>query len=103
MFWTKVFTTRSEIIVAICDEELLDKEIEFKRTGAKIKVSKHFYGEHSIDDNVALKLLKSSTIGNLIGKKIVELATRHGFISNENVIDIDGTPHAQFVKLEEKR
>ena len=102
MYWTKVFSTRTEIIVSLCDEEILEKVIEFKKTGAKIKVSKHFYGEHLIDENIALKLLNRATIGNIIGKKSVELVQKHGFISKENVINIDGIPHAQFTKLPER-
>jgi hypothetical protein len=34
-----------------------------------------------------------------MGKNIVELASKNGFIVKENVILIDGVPHAQFVKL----
>ncbi len=103
MFWSKIFTTRTEIIVALCDEDMLEKVIEFKKTGAKIKVSKYFYGEHFIDDKIAVKLLSRATIGNVIGKNSVKLAKKHGFISKENIINIDGIPHAQFVKLSEKR
>ena len=103
MYWTKVFATRTEIVVALCDEELLDKVMEFKKTGAKIKVSKYFYGEHLIDEKDVLKLMSRATIGNLMGKNVINLAERHGFISKENIINIDGIPHAQFVKLEEKR
>lgn len=103
MYWTKVFSTKTEIIVALCDEEILDKVIEFKKTNAKIKISKYFYGEHLVDENIVLKLMNRATIGNLFGKNIINFAEKHGFISKENIINIDGIPHAQFVKLEEKR
>jgi len=100
MYWTKIFTTKTEIVVALCDEDLLDKVIEFKKTGAKIKVSKYFYGEHLVDESIVLKLLDKATIGNLIGRNSVDLAEKHGFILEKNIINIDGIPHAQFVKLE---
>ncbi len=103
MYWTKLFTTRTEIVVALCDEDILDKIMEFKKTGAKIKISKYFYGDHLVDESIVLKLMDRATIGNLFGKDIVGLAEKHGFISKENIINIDGIPHAQFVKLEEKR
>ena len=103
MYWTKVFATRTEILVALCDEDILDRVIEFKKTGAKIKISKYFYGEHLVDENIVLKLMGRATIGNMFGKDIVTLARKHGFISKENIINIDGIPHAQFVKLEENR
>lgn len=99
MYWTKVFSTKAEIVVALCDEEILDKVLEFKKTDAKIKISKNFYGEHLVDENAVLKLMGRATIGNLMGKNVISLAEKHGFISKENIINIDGTPHAQFVKL----
>ena len=98
-----MFSTRTEIIVALCDEEILDKVLDFKKTDVKIKISKNFYGEHLVEESAVLKLMRSATIGNLMGKNVVGLAEKHGFISKENIINIDGTPHAQFVKLKDER
>jgi hypothetical protein len=97
MFWAKLFNTKYEILVAICDEKLLDKELEMK--DLKIKISKKFYGGKLIDRDMAFQLMKGATIGNLIGKDIVKFAEENGFISKENIILIDEIPHAQFVKI----
>ncbi|MBI2545104.1 MAG: DUF424 family protein [Candidatus Aenigmarchaeota archaeon] len=98
MYWAKVYGVKDEIVVAICDEDLLDKTLNFKNK-VEVKVTKGFYGDRYIDDTVALRLLDKSTIGNLMGKNIVKLAMKNGFISKENIINIDGTPHAQFAKI----
>lgn len=99
MFWGKVFAVKREIVLAICDEELLDKKIKTKKVD--IKVSKHFYGEKVIEDEaMAVRMMGRCTIANLIGKRVVALAKKHGFITDENIISIGGIPHAQFVKLE---
>ncbi len=98
MFWGKVFYTKFDIVIAICDENLIEKEIVTKEK-LKIKVSKNFYGGQLITEEEALKLMEKATIGNLIGKKIVELAEKNGFIEKENIILINGVPHAQFVKI----
>ncbi len=97
MFWGKVFYTKFEIVVAICDENLIEKEIVTK--DLKVKISKHFYGGQLIDENQAIKLMEKATIGNLIGEEIVSLAEKNGFIHRENIILINGIPHAQFIKL----
>jgi len=97
MFWAKVFPAKYEIVVALCDEELIDKELMFD--DVLVKVSKHFYGEKLIDEEFALTLMKKATIGNLMGKKIVELAEKNGFIDKQNIILINEVPHAQFVKI----
>jgi len=96
MFWAKVFPVKYEIVVAMCDEDLIEKELEFK--DMKVKVSKKFYGDRLVNENVAVKLMGKATIGNLMGEKIVELAEKSDFIVKENVIFINGVPHAQFVK-----
>ena len=98
MFWGKLFPTKQDLVVAICDEELIEKELKIKNH--KIKISREFYGGELIDENVAVKAMEKATIGNLIGKKIVELAKKKGFVTKENVISISGVPHAQFVKTQ---
>ena len=97
MFWGKVFVVKPDIVVAICDETLLDKKI--KTEEFDIEVNKNFYGDKLIDENLAITLMKKSTIGNLIGKDIIDLAEKNGFITRENIIFINGVPHAQFVKI----
>lgn len=97
MFWGKIFRTKYEIVVALCDEKLIDKIVDKKVR--KIKISKHFYGGELIDKEEAVKIMNKASIGNLIGEEIVEIAEKNGFISRENIILIDGIPHAQFVKI----
>lgn len=98
MFWGKVFQTKYDLVVALCDESVIEKELEMREM--RIKVSKEFYGGRLIDEEVAVRLMNKATIGNLLGERIVELAEKNGFITKENIILIDGVPHAQFVKLE---
>jgi hypothetical protein len=100
MFWGKVFGVKHNIVLAICDEDLIDKKLTDKKKNLDVKVTKHFYGEKIIEDEAtAVRMMERSTIANLIGKQIVALAEKHGFITKENVIFIGGIPHAQFVKL----
>lgn len=99
MFWCKIFTTKQDIVAAICDENLLDREIKMKKPEIKVKISKEFYGERLIDEHFALEVMRRATIGNLMGKEIINLADKNGFIVKKNIILIDDIPHAQFVKI----
>lgn len=107
MFWANTYTTKQDFVLAVCDEEIIEKELKFKyhekKDAIKVKLSKKFYGGMLIDENIVLKLLNKATIGNLMGKRIVELVEKNGFIIHENIILIDGIPHAQFVKIEKTR
>jgi hypothetical protein len=97
MFWCKVFVAKHDTVVAVCDEELLDKNIKTK--DLTIKISKNFYGGQKVDEKTVSQLLSIATIGNLFGKNAVELAKRHGLVAEENIISINGVLHAQFVKI----
>lgn len=85
----------NELVVAICDKELLGKEI---RKDPIFRVNEKFYFQKNCDEKEAVELMGKCSIGNLVGKKIVELAIEKKFITKENVILIGNIPHAQFVK-----
>ena len=95
MFWCKCHSIKEQLVVAICDKNLLGKEIGKK---LKIKVKKEFYGGELVDENKTVELMKKATIGNLLGKEIVKLAVEKKFITKENIILIDDIPHTQFLK-----
>lgn len=96
-FWCKVYQTKHEVVAAICDEDVLGRTLEDDRF--KLTVNRSFYGGLLIEEKVALRIMQKVTIGNLMGENIVEVALRGGFITRENLIFIDGVPHAQFAKL----
>lgn len=96
-FWGKVHVAKEEIVVGICDANLLGKKLIFN--GVEIKISKRFFKGKKIDEEQALKLMEIATIGNLFGKEIIKLAAKAGFIDKKNIIKINEVPHAQFVKL----
>jgi len=97
-FWSKLVKTKFEILIAICDEELIGKEIKIEKNFSTF-VNERFYKERLIDEKEALKLMEEATIGNLLGERIIKLAIEKNIISPESVILIGGIPHAQFVKI----
>ena len=109
MFWTKIFATKQDLVLAVCDEELIEKELKMKTNAnekknvLKVKVSKNFYGGMLVNEAVVVRLMNKATIGNMMGTHSVELAEKNGFILRENIILIDEVPHAQFVKISEIR
>lgn len=106
-FWAKTFITKQDFVVAVCDEEVLEKELSFKyhekKDPVKIKLSKNFYGGMVVDESIVIKLLRRATIGNIMGKRAIDLAEKNGFIIRENIILIDGVPHGQFIKISKIR
>ncbi len=97
MFYTKIYRVHGEVIVAICDKELLGKR--FEEGDIVIDVKKDFYGGSLIDQEEVLKLLEEGTIINLVGKKIVSIAIEIGLVDKENVLVVKDVPHAQVYKI----
>jgi len=95
MFCCKIHSVKEQLVVAICDEYLLGKEIGKE---LKIVINEDFYGKEKIDDIRAIGLMKKATVCNLLGKKIIELALEKRFITKENIMFIDEIPHTQFIR-----
>lgn len=95
MFWSKSHSAKGKKVVAICDENLLEKKIGKDR---KVLVKKSFYGGKLINEKEASELMKNSNVCNLLGKDTIELALRNKFITEENVMFIGDVPHAQFIQ-----
>ncbi len=93
----RMYKTRGEIVLAACDREILDKN--FEEGELHIHVRREFYYDAFVSDTTFLNSLKVATIANLVGKRVVELAIRNGYVDEENVIWISGVPHAQVVLL----
>jgi len=93
----KVYNISNEILVAACDAELVGKtlregEIEFH-------ISKEFYVDVLGDEEMLKKHLAKATIANLVGHKAVKCGIEMGLIDKENILKIEGVPHAQFALL----
>ncbi len=80
------------IVITVCDEELLGKEIE--TPNGKITINEPFYGGSKMSLNEALRLIRDANNVNLLGRRIVEAAIREGLISEDAVINLSGIPHA---------
>lgn len=80
---------RAEVIVVVCDAELVGKK--FEQGGLKLDVKGSFYRgrEASIDE--CLDALRGATIANLVGS-VVEHAVRAGIVERTSVIHIQKIP-----------
>jgi len=96
-FRLKVYRVKGEIVVAVCDSELVGKT--FKEGDLKIEVKESFYGEREVDEEEVKKALRIATIANITGKRAVKLAIEMGLIDEDNVLKIGECWHAQMVVL----
>ena len=80
-------------LMAACDRTLLGKE--FSEHELKLKVSESFYNDEFVDKDTFLRFLETCDMANLVGEIVVGAAAEVGLIDPENVLKIEGIPHAQ--------
>jgi hypothetical protein len=85
------------VLLAVCDAEILGKTLREGKIVFCIK--EEFYKGAKVTVEEAVMMIANSTIVNLIGKNIVQKAIEGGYVHPEAVLNIEGVPHAQIVKL----
>ncbi|MGC8645208.1 MAG: DUF424 domain-containing protein [Thermoplasmata archaeon] len=98
MIWTKTYRTPTDTLLAAADEELLGRE--FREGKFKLKVSESFYKDVLVDEKVFGDLLALCSVANLVGSRCIAVATDLGLVTKDNVLYIEGVPHAQFSIME---
>jgi hypothetical protein len=84
-------------MLAICDSEILGKTL---REGKIVfHVKEEFYNGGRVSVEEAMDMVANSTIVNMVGKCCVEKAIKRGYVHPQAVLNIEGVPHAQIVKL----
>ncbi|WP_254831861.1 DUF424 domain-containing protein [Haloglomus salinum] len=89
--------TPEGLIVAVCDEATLGESYENGRVS--LTVTEEFYGGDPADAETVLAALARAETANIVGEQAVATAVDGGFVDPENVLDLDGTVHAQYVRF----
>jgi hypothetical protein len=87
----------NNVLLSICDAEILGRTL---REGKIVfRVTEEFYKGAEVELEEAIEMIENSTIVNMIGRKIVQKAVEKGYVHPEAILNIEGIPHAQIVKL----
>ncbi len=99
MVYVKRHEVEGNLVVAICDAELVDRVIVDEEKGIRFHVSPYFYKGELMSIDRAIDELSRADVANIVGRRIVSAAINNGFIHRDAVIRINDIPHAQFVVL----
>jgi hypothetical protein len=95
--YIKIRKIGNNVLLSICDAEILGKTL---REGKIVFcVTEEFYKGAEVELEEAIAMIENSTIVNMIGKNIVQKAIEKGYVHPEAILNIEGVPHAQIVKL----
>jgi len=93
--------TEEGLLVSAADADVVGET--FENGEVSLTVEEDFYAgedaEEDPDDERVLQSLTRCTTANLVGERTVSLAVEHGFVDEENVLDLEGTVHAQLMWL----
>ena len=90
LFASKLITSSGNIILNICDTDLLDKIVKDKKI--EIKISSKYYNDKTIDEIEAEHLLQECTSANMVGEKTISLSLKLGIGSKNGIRRINGIP-----------
>ena len=97
LFSTKVISASGNLMLNICDPELIDKTLQDGNT--KIKINPNYYAERDVDEHEAKNLLTKCNSINMVGEKTISLATSLGLGSEKSVRRIEGVPFLILFKM----
>ncbi len=97
MFRMRIYRVKGEVLVAVCDSDIVGKT--FREGELKLEVKESFYGEEEVGEEEVKRALRNATIANITGSKAVKLAIRIGIIDKNRILYIEGCPHAQMVVI----
>ncbi|RQH00986.1 DUF424 domain-containing protein [Natrarchaeobius oligotrophus] len=89
--------TPEGLLVAVCDDDVLGRT--FEEGELSLTVTEEFYGGDEVDESAVIDSLARATVANIVGTRAVELAIEEGFVDEANVLEVDGTHHAQLLRM----
>lgn len=95
--YMKIFTSDTNVLVAVCDSELIGRS--FHECGRTLRANEDFYRGEKVSDEDVEKALLGATTANFIGERAVGCAVACGAVEPENVIMVEGVPHAIMMRL----
>jgi len=84
-------------LVNICDEELVGKTVSEGKL--QVHLSREFYSGESVDMGEALRLIRTSAIVNLAGRRVVTLALENQIGASQAIREIEGVPFLMIYKF----
>jgi len=85
--------TEEGTLLAACDADLIGETVTEGEVSLSITAA--FYGEEGADAAAVRDGLADCAVANLVGSDVVDLAIEVGVVDPANVLEIEGTPHAQ--------
>ena len=92
--------TAEGLLVSVCDTACLGETYE--EGEVSLDVTEAFYGGDDAaeaDPDTVVESLTRASVANIVGEQAVSVAIEAGIVDEERVLSVDGTLHAQLVRM----
>jgi hypothetical protein len=92
--------TAEGLLVSVCDAACVGETYE--EGEVSLDVTEAFYGgddAEAVGDDAVVESLTRASVANIVGEKSVAVAIDAGIVDETRVLSIEGTPHAQLVRM----
>lgn len=96
-FFIRTSNYQNSRMLNICDEDVLGKVL--KKDSLQINISKSYYGQRLVEKDEAEKLMRDSSILNLVGKETIEMSINLKIGSRQGVKVIEDVPFLIVFKM----
>jgi uncharacterized protein len=97
-FYMRKMNYQGSLMVNICDEELLGKNIESDTLN--ITITNEFFNE-IVNENDLTRLLKRCSIANLIGRRVVDKTLSLGLAKRDSIRIVSEIPFLMIFKFQQ--
>jgi hypothetical protein len=91
--------TPEGLLVTVCDADVVGETFENGSVSLTVEADFYAEGAREADAEAVTDSLARALTANLVGVRAVEIAVEHGFVDEGNVLELDGTRHAQYLRL----
>ena len=97
LYSVKTISRNGNVMLNMCDSELLGKTISNGKT--VMKINKNYYHDEFVEQEEAEQLVKKSNNINLVGNNAISLSLNLGIGSKQSVKLIDNIPFLIIIKM----
>ncbi len=91
--------TQEGLLVSVCDPDVLGETFENGSVSLTVEESFYAEGAEEADEERVVASLARASVANIVGTRAVALAVEHGFVDETTVLDLEGTRHAQLLRM----
>ena len=88
-------STPEGLLVSVCDADILGET--FEDGSLSLTVDPEFYDGEAVTEAEVAASLTEASVANLVGTEGVGAAIEAGFVDESNVLELEGTRHAQLL------